>query len=777
MSTPNRATFRPTLVPLEERVVPAWWTVSEPDVPAGVPGTGALPESGELMIAPALFPVNGQVTIQATTAEAAVKTALTAYLRLDGGGGQELVQAFSYDQAGPASEGHPFALSMSGDVATLALEEQAGYPGADYDYNDRTWRVRVAQAAGPDGGGGVAPMSAPSPAGAGPVVDSGTWTWTAPKTKETTTVRMTVTQETETNFFWKYDLTNNNVSNWYPTSPGIDGFSVSGLDSTFDASTVYDASTTMNGWVRSPGNVSWSAPDYSGPFLTMGNTASFTFRTPPVPVVAAKGFAAMAPVILDGAPAIPAGSFPMGQAKGPGVPLTAKLESVTFSGDTATGDTYFTVAADHGDPAYEATPHWNDLNWNGSIDLGAAGAGEHQLPVGFVRKSQVYIEAKLKITGGTPTDYAFVQASEPDGYDLPPTVCPINKATGYIEVPKTKLAKVLADKVDYIKGFNFTWKISTWNQPVASDAGQSKNELFVTLAPPQLTEPNLYVTPLWMFCSAAAGSTTEAQAIPKAFKPFEDATRGGGVKTYADPDPRRNDPSVPLYYYLYWKVTSETIEDLFADKVYTIAGVAKKYKDGKCQSFVDLFTHELAIGGIFAKSYARYEVSSNFASPLSILFIKNFAFAEPGTSGVAGFPYVNTLSPPPPSNSNWNTDAYIVVDPTTGAGSYSWGARAEVTDKQGVSGQNTSNPLSIFRNHYFVRVGNIIYDPSYGTVSQQAAGGAGDAWEAACNAWEDQSLDGVGSVLTYVGANNVKYDSIAVKKAVSAARETVIAPG
>lgn len=47
-----------------------------------------------------------------------------------------------------------------------------------------------------------------------------------------------------------------------------------------------------------------------------------------------------------------------------------------------------------------------------------------------------------------------------------------------------------------------------------------------------------------------------------------------------------------------------------------------------------------------------------------------------------------------------------------GTSSYNW-AYAEVTDTNGIPGQGTSNPASLFGNHQVV-IGGTYYDPSYG---------------------------------------------------------------
>ncbi len=181
MSTPNRATFRPTLVALEDRVVPAWWTLFAVDTAAGMPGDGTATVTGDLMLAPALDPANsGQVTIQADTAEAAIGSAVTGLIHIvDDSRTTDL--GFSADQVGPASQQRPFALAIEDDWATISLEGSAPWPGATYAYDDQSWLVRIAPAEAPTGST-TSPPAPPPPVSVGAVVDSAVWTWTAPKT-------------------------------------------------------------------------------------------------------------------------------------------------------------------------------------------------------------------------------------------------------------------------------------------------------------------------------------------------------------------------------------------------------------------------------------------------------------------------------------------------------------------------------------------------------------------------------------------------------------------
>ena len=101
-----------------------------------------------------------------------------------------------------------------------------------------------------------------------------------------------------------------------------------------------------------------------------------------------------------------------------------------------------------------------------------------------------------------------------------------------------------------------------------------------------------------------------------------------------------------------------------------------------------------------------------------VMLIKNWEFTGVGTSGVAAYPYQNTLADPtrkPFSNPDLDGFASIMRKHATNGWEYYWGATEEVKDKPGIPGQNNANPKSTFANHIVVEIGGKIYDPSYGT--------------------------------------------------------------
>ena len=370
--------------------------------------------------------------------------------------------------------------------------------------------------------------------------------------------------------------------------------------------------------------------------------------------------------------------------------------------------------------------------------------------MGFVRGSKVYVEANIKLTtGGTGLQSVFVKADNPDGYNLAWTEAPV--VDGYVKLPKTQLKKLLPNKVDYAKNFDFKWTIELIHEPMTTEVGTSTNELFVTLAAPkppvlsyiaggrpQYSTPKVYVTPLWLFCSGAAGSANVADSVAGAFKPFESRD----VKSYDDPDKVRNDPSLKMYYYKDWTTTHANLIRLF-EKVEEKDATGKTtavYYDGQCNAWTDLLRQCVLEGGL-PNVIQRVAVSPRNPDPNRLsqgsldLWIKEW---KPDVAGRAVYINEGVVTK--------TVDGKIVLgDYISLVGDewrYVWVGTPQFEDKPGVGGQNTPDPASLFTQHFVIRYGNTIFDPSYGKKYLGAGKGEAD-WFLTCRKWEVSSLDGV----------------------------------
>jgi hypothetical protein len=91
-------------------------------------------------------------------------------------------------------------------------------------------------------------------------------------------------------------------------------------------------------------------------------------------------------------------------------------------------------------------------------------------------------------------------------------------------------------------------------------------------------------------------------------------------------------------------------------------------------------------------------------SPSSGLIVNNWNFGAVQTSGNASYPYLNIGANP----------NYTLTK------SYSW-TYSEVTQGQGIAGENNKTPASLFGAHIIAEADQKLYDPSYGTKPRTVA--------------------------------------------------------
>lgn len=291
---------------LEDRSTPAWWTVAAPAPSEGMNGVTDASHVAELLPHPDELPDgNGGVLVEADTPEEAVTLAVSGTVSVDLGG-ETAEYTFGPGTAGTnPADGKPFLVTVAGGSATIALEDLVGFPNAtnDWDYDDRTWSMEVVETNPPD-----------------ELVDSGKYEWvhTWPHGESSVAVHFRVTSEEGGAYFrWRYRLVNNSVSLVpdhydYLEYPGVHAFWLE--EGKFDLSGADEFAAT-NGWAYEggpyPQPLTWAVatwPDPGPGQLRIGQDATFSFRTPPRPVVEWGGG-------VEGDAEV---SGPSGPLKGPG---------------------------------------------------------------------------------------------------------------------------------------------------------------------------------------------------------------------------------------------------------------------------------------------------------------------------------------------------------------------------------------------------------------------------------------------------------------------------
>jgi hypothetical protein len=409
---------------------------------------------------------------------------------------------------------------------------------------------------------------------------------------------------------------------------------------------------------------------------------------------------------------------------GPGydfpVVTSAFVREVTFSGPDL-----ITIEADPGTPAYPSPPHWLDTDANGLIDLPA----DHALPVGYPRDTDAVVSAKFATTISNwpypPPNYSLMvrgyntlTAAQPYDFTVPPTAVSLQGSDLYL--PPTTISNPFPGTVNYGM-LTLFWEFSNNNGLTWAPAGRSENELYVTLDKP---EPGpVWHTPLHigMPGSALLAAATAAVVITETMKAFE--TR---AVTTRNINPELN--AKPLTYYKQWDTTNATAGAILADPKF----------DGQCQAFAELFILALRKKGVKpATTPMNLILVVPKLNTEAGFLVNNWDFAGAGTSGNAAYPYVNELSDPAKPDDLYRQNAQ------THEWEYYWGAKAEVTDKDGMPGQNTTNPKSGFQNHVLVEAVDKVFDPSYGKSYDNL------------QKWEDASVAGF-VFKDLVAANNTR---------------------
>jgi hypothetical protein len=201
-------------------------------------------------------------------------------------------------------------------------------------------------------------------------------------------------------------------------------------------------------------------------------------------------------------------------------------------------------------------------------------------------------------------------------------------------------------------------------------------------------------------------------------------------------------PTIPtrarrMFYYGLWGTGATSYTDLLKDG------------DGQCGAWVSFWMSEIRVQGIM-------EVTPTIITILppedsNGFLVKNWTFADQGTSGDPSFPYKATFTGGTPARSSMNNNL---------EGNHYEFTQSDLTDLPGVPGQGSgaygtpngnANPVADFNIHHVVGLNGRIYDPSYGKDFATIA------------AWEDASIAAFYKQVS--GAQwNVKLNTPNVKK-------------
>ena len=351
--------------------------------------------------------------------------------------------------------------------------------------------------------------------------------------------------------------------------------------------------------------------------------------------------------------------------------VSVEIQEVRFSG---TG--YHELKSDDGQTTYNA-PQWKDVNGDGKGITHTS--GDRGYPVAYTKGSLPSIGANFKFTGMITGQSYEIKATSLQGVEIPPTAVTLG-TDGSMILPPTGASKGFVDTVEFYDAkdntaFELDWHIKIGSSNWAKIAS-TKHTVCVINANPLNSLTSRQETLFVLACKNAKGKTQASDITTGIWGEFTDrkVTKANGIQ---------------MSYYKSYLCNVVTAEELI------------NQGDGQCGSWADLFVKLLKVHGIDNQNEVVEVVSDGGANGL---VVKDWNFANNGTSGHPTYTYLNI----PSSN---------LIDNA----SYNW-RYSEVSDVAGIEGQGNPNPASYFNLHYIVEIQGVFYDPSYGTSYSSLAG-------------------------------------------------------
>lgn len=266
---------------------------------------------------------------------------------------------------------------------------------------------------------------------------------------------------------------------------------------------------------------------------------------------------------------------------------------------------------------------------------------------------------------------------------------------------------------------------------------RTKCSLFVTQSEPlQHTIKPTYISPLWLGCKFGEGvtkGTTEQQIQEKKAALTKRIWEAFEARTVTDAS------GTALCYYKSWK---------YNDFAFNYKALLSK-KDGNCDSWAEYFNDVLRIQGI-QSNVETIEVDRKTTGNGMYLFLMK----DWKQVGEAQKKYFNELD----RGSSFGSELFdLRMSISEGKWKYNLAGNPEVKYNGGL-GQNNQNPMATFQEHKVVRIGNDIYDPSYGRI-YRADRGVNDT-EAIRSALKNFQATAFGFFKVYAAPNGVRYNGV-----------------
>lgn len=343
---------------------------------------------------------------------------------------------------------------------------------------------------------------------------------------------------------------------------------------------------------------------------------------------------------------------------------TVSVEEATFTGGN------LPIRRDNGGSFY-GTPHWV--------------AGEtDQIPVAYTSGNTARINVDFKFECENAPDSIWVRGVGPEGMDFMErqlAVTDEGDGTYSFYYPSTDAAvEFEADVARFFKPFTIGWDVSFDGGDNWRPADSTKNTLYVTRSAPQSEAGHFkwYHSVYDISCRNADSQSSDEDVIAAVWGEFTDQS----VLNHAGDS---------LHYYSPKNTYNTNL------------GALLNYRNAQCYTFAQLFLATIKIQGVVRTNNYVYitPVYSWACGGYSVnrFLVKNWEFGTPTGTGCAEYPYENTYTTLLP---------YPYTD-------YSF-ITADVTDGDGIPGQNSNNPSSYFNNHQIALIDGVYYDACYGVT-------------------------------------------------------------
>jgi len=299
-----------------------------------------------------------------------------------------------------------------------------------------------------------------------------------------------------------------------------------------------------------------------------------------------------------------------------------------------------------------------------------------------------------------------VRGISSSGFEFPPLSLMLDPGNNTYFYNGEASTPFTAEKVDLIN-LETTWQMQSPGNQAWEDIGVTKNQIYVTLKPPIAEELNNlgelspgykhYESCFFIGCNAADGSITEESVIEKVWDKFE----GKAVK-------KSTGELLRYYHELNWEEAANNRDifklldanngqctawcELFLD-ILKVLGVAQDLQIVTIDHSGPAIQFPIKLDGFFVKKWEEQDTASYFDDfPQAAGYFEEYNYNLVVKKNYTELPPVNI------SENN-----------------YAFGYK-ELTQEDGVVGQGSANPESIFDFHQVCKIGNFYYDPSYGST-------------------------------------------------------------